>query len=232
MKIDFGPNDYIEMIGSGENGELTKQELDIFKFTLERRIELEETKLETPDAGDTEPTDKTSTDLVPPQEPVTESITEDITDDSLRDIDRCICDIDNDTEENSSNFDKGTLMKDFYESPFYGILKEVMKSNKMDKVKCKVSIKESCAYFPIFDFSTGVRVICIDTEILNQFKIHPLLLDRKVIFPFRIPKCGIKTRIIYSDICRECHMSTALALTKLIVEETKPFAKTPKSSNV
>ena len=47
MKIIFGPDDYIEMIGSGENGELTKQELDIFKFALERRIELEETKPQT-----------------------------------------------------------------------------------------------------------------------------------------------------------------------------------------
>lgn len=44
MKITFGPNDYIEMVGSGENGELTKQELDVFKFALERRIELEGTK--------------------------------------------------------------------------------------------------------------------------------------------------------------------------------------------
>lgn len=45
MKITFGPDDYIEILGSTENGELTKQELDIFKFTLERRIELEEAKL-------------------------------------------------------------------------------------------------------------------------------------------------------------------------------------------
>ena len=45
MKIAFGPNDYVEMCGSGENGSLTEQELDIFKFALERRIELEEAKL-------------------------------------------------------------------------------------------------------------------------------------------------------------------------------------------
>lgn len=45
MKITFGPDDYIEILGSAENGELTKQELDIFKFALERRIELEEVKL-------------------------------------------------------------------------------------------------------------------------------------------------------------------------------------------
>ena len=45
MKIAFGPNDYVEMCGSGENGSLTEQELDIFKFAIERRIELEEVKL-------------------------------------------------------------------------------------------------------------------------------------------------------------------------------------------
>ena len=46
MKISFRPNDYIEMVGSGnKNGSLTEQELDIFKFALERRIELEEAKL-------------------------------------------------------------------------------------------------------------------------------------------------------------------------------------------
>ena len=45
MKIAFGPNDYIEMVGSDKNGSLTEQELDIFKFALERRIEFEEAKL-------------------------------------------------------------------------------------------------------------------------------------------------------------------------------------------
>ena len=52
MIIVFGPNDYIEVIGSGENGELTKQELDVFKFALERRLELEETKLKSKTPAD------------------------------------------------------------------------------------------------------------------------------------------------------------------------------------
>ena len=199
MKITFGPNDYIEIVGSGENCELTKWGLDVCKFALERRIELEKAKPETPDTG------KTQTDPVSPQEPVTESITEDITDDSCE-IDRCICDTD----------DKRTLMKDFYESPFYEILKEIMRSD-MDKVKCKVSIKDSCTYFPVIDFNTGVRVICIDSEILDRFKIYPVLIDRKIPFSFRIPKSGVKTRIIYSDICRESPMVIALSLKKLII---------------
>ena len=46
MKISFGPNDYVEMIGSNENGELTKQEFDMFKYTLKCRSE-EETKTPT-----------------------------------------------------------------------------------------------------------------------------------------------------------------------------------------
>ena len=224
MKITFGPNDYIEIVGSGENPELTKWGLDVCKFALERRIELEKAKPETPVTEDEADGDierpeiwqcyfqknkkgvkKTKKNQKTPTDPVTESITEDITDDSCE-IDRCICDTD----------DKRTLMKDFYESPFYEILKEIMRSD-MDKVKCKVSIKESCTYFPVIDFNTGVRVICIDSEILDRFKIYPVLIDRKIPFSFRIPKSGVKTRIIYSDICRESPMVIALSLKKLII---------------
>jgi len=195
MKITFGPNDYIEIVGSGENCELTKWGLDVCKFALERRIELEKAKPETPDTG------KTQTDPVSPQEPVTESITEDITDDSYEIDPRC----------------KDELMEVFYESPFYGILKEIMRSDKMDKVKCKVTINEQTAYIPVIDFNTGIRVICIDSEIIDKFKIPLVLIDRKIPFPFRIPKSGVKTRIIYSDICHESPMVTALSLKKLII---------------
>ena len=32
MRINFGPNDYVEMSGSGENGSLTEQEFELFKY--------------------------------------------------------------------------------------------------------------------------------------------------------------------------------------------------------
>ena len=49
MKISFGPNDYVEMIGSGENGTLTEQEFELFKSSVnkffdERREKLEQEK--------------------------------------------------------------------------------------------------------------------------------------------------------------------------------------------
>lgn len=50
MKIAFGPNDYVEMIGSGENGELTEKEFELFnssvnKFFDERKEKLEQDRL-------------------------------------------------------------------------------------------------------------------------------------------------------------------------------------------
>ena len=50
MKIAFGPNDYIEMCGSGENGSLTEQEFELFKSSVnkffdERREKLEQDRL-------------------------------------------------------------------------------------------------------------------------------------------------------------------------------------------
>ena len=136
-------------------------------------------------------------------------------------IDRCVWDIDdNIAEENTSIFDEQKdLFSEFKKTEFYGILTQVMESTRiadMSQIRCKVSIKESCGYYPIIDFSTGVRVICIDTEDSSQYNNHPLLFNRKLPFQFRVPKYGIKTRIIYSDICRECAVATVFALKKLI----------------
>lgn len=136
-------------------------------------------------------------------------------------IDRTVWEIDDEiAEENTSIFDENKdLFSEFKKSEFYGILSQVMESNRivdMSKVQSKVIIKESCGYYPIIDFNTGIRVICIDTEDSSQYNSHPLLFNRKVPFSFKVPKSGIKTRIIYSDICRECPIATVFALKKLI----------------
>ena len=136
-------------------------------------------------------------------------------------IDRCVWDIDdNIAEENTSIFDEQKdLFSEFKKTEFYGILTQVMESTRiadMSQIRCQVSIKESCGYYPIIDFSTGVRVICIDTEDSSQYNNHPLLFNRKLPFQFKVPKHGIKTRIIYSDICRECAIAVVFALKKLI----------------
>lgn len=152
-------------------------------------------------------------------------------------IDRCVWDIDdNIAEENTSIFDEQKdLFSEFKKTEFYGILTQVMESTRiadMSQVRCQVSIKESCGYYPIIDFSTGVRVICIDTEDSSQYNNHPLLFNRKLPFQFKVPKHGIKTRIIYSDICRECAIATVFALKKLIAfDYIKPRYKINIANN-
>ena len=152
-------------------------------------------------------------------------------------IDRCVWDIDdNIAEENTSIFDEQKdLFSEFKKTEFYGILTQVMESTRiadMSQIRCKVSIKESCGYYPIIDFSTGVRVICIDTEDSSQYNNHPLLFNRKLPFQFKVPKHGIKTRIIYSDICRECAIATVFALKKLIAfDYIKPRYKINIANN-
>lgn len=136
-------------------------------------------------------------------------------------IDRTVWDIDEDiAEENTSVFDEQKdLFSEFKKSEFYGILSQVMESTRiadMSKVQCKVIIKETCGYYPIIDFNTGVRVICIDTDDTSQYNNHPLLFNRKLPFSFKVPKTGIKTRIIYSDVCKECTIATVFALKKLV----------------
>ena len=152
-------------------------------------------------------------------------------------IDRCVWDIDdNIAEENTSIFDEQKdLFSEFKKTEFYGILTQVMESTRiadMSQIRCQVSIKESCGYYPIIDFSTGVRVICIDTEDSSQYNNHPLLFNRKLPFQFKVPKHGIKTRIIYSDICRECAIATVFALKKLIAfDYIKPRYKINIANN-
>ena len=152
-------------------------------------------------------------------------------------IDRCVWDIDdNIAEENTSIFDEQKdLFSEFKKTEFYGILTQVMESTRiadMSQIRCQLSIKESCGYYPIIDFSTGVRVICIDTEDSSQYNNHPLLFNRKLPFQFKVPKHGIKTRIIYSDICRECAIAVVFALKKLIAfDYIKPRYKINIANN-
>ena len=152
-------------------------------------------------------------------------------------IDRCVWDIDdNIAEENTSIFDEQKdLFSEFKKTEFYGILTQVMESTRiadMSQIRCQVSIKESCGYYPIIDFSTGVRIICIDTEDSSQYNNHPLLFNRKLPFQFKVPKHGIKTRIIYSDICRECAIAVVFALKKLIAfDYIKPRYKINIANN-
>lgn len=136
-------------------------------------------------------------------------------------IDRTIFDIrDEEDAEKSSIFDdKRTLDRDFYESEFYKIHKEVMTSDRyadMSKVASKVIISIDTSYIPVIDYSTGVRVVCIDTNDTDQYRLNPMLIHRKVPFSFRIPFRDVKLRVMYSDNAKHNPHATATALKKIV----------------
>lgn len=136
-------------------------------------------------------------------------------------IDRTIFDIRDDEDVvNSSIFDdKRTLDRDFYESEFYKIHKEVMTPDRycdMSNIHSTVRINIDTSYLPVIDYSTGVRVICIDTNDTDQYRINPLLIHRKIQFAYRIPFRDIKLRVLYSDNAKNNPHATIAALKKLV----------------
>lgn len=137
-------------------------------------------------------------------------------------LDRTVFNISDSTdEENCSIFDdKRTLDKDFYESEFYKIHKEILTSDRsadMSKVFSMVVIDERSSYVPIIDYSTGVRLICIDTNDTDQYRLNPLIISRKVPFSFKgFNNRTIKTRILYLDDCVSRPVAVISSLKKLI----------------
>lgn len=137
-------------------------------------------------------------------------------------LDRTVFDIcDSTDEENSSIFDdKRTFDRDFYESPFFSIHKEVLISDRsadMSKVYSKIIIREESSYIPVIDYSTGVRVICIDTDDTDQYRLNPLMISRKVPFSFNgFNNRTIKVRVLYLDDVKARPVSVIASLKKLI----------------
>lgn len=137
-------------------------------------------------------------------------------------IDRTVFAIADDaSEEDASIFeDKKAVDKEFYESPFYKILKEVMTSDRcadMSKVYMKVIINPDTSFIPIVDFSTGIRFVCIDSADVDQYRIHALALARSIPFSFSGKRrYEIRTRVLYSDMCLKRPVATIFAMKKLI----------------
>jgi hypothetical protein len=138
-------------------------------------------------------------------------------------IDRTVFNItDSEDEENCSIFaDKRTLMKDFYDSEFFNIHSEIMASDRfadMSKIESKIIINEETSYIPIIDYSTGIRVVCIDTNDTDQYRLNPMMISRNVPFSYKnaIYNIGLKVRILYSDDCKNRPMAVICALKKLI----------------
>ncbi len=135
-------------------------------------------------------------------------------------LDRTIFNISEDEDEaNCSIFDdKKTIHKDFYESEFYKIHKEVLESDRfadMSKVESTITIDERSSFIPVIDYSTGVRVICIDPTDTDQFHLNPILISRQVKFLYE-HRHGIKTRILYRDDCKNCPFAVISALKKIV----------------
>lgn len=123
-------------------------------------------------------------------------------------------------DENSSIFDdKRTLHRDFYESEFYSIHKEVMTTDKfadMSTIYSNVIINEATSYIPVIDYSTGIRVVCIDTSDTDQYRLNPLIISKKVPFSFQYNMRNVKVRVLYLDDAKYRPMAVICALKKLI----------------
>ena len=153
-------------------------------------------------------------------------------------LDRTVFNItDSEDEENCSIFaDKRTLDKDFYESEFYSIHNEVMASDRfadMSKITSKITINEETSYIPIIDYSSGIRVICIDTNDTDQYRLNPLFISRKVPFRFQTNRrTPVKVRVLYSDDCKNRPMAVICSLKKLVgYEYIKPRYKIKLNRN-
>lgn len=135
-------------------------------------------------------------------------------------IDRTIFNITNDEEESSIFDDKRVSDRDFFESAFYKIHKEVMVSDRyadMSKIFSYITINEESSYIPVIDYSTGIRVICIDTDDTDQYRLNPMLISRKVQFQFKgFNNRNIKLRVLYLDDAKARPTSVISSLKKLI----------------
>ena len=82
--------------------------------------------------------------------------------------------------------DTRELYREYTEGPFSKIINRVMSPDKTatedwGKLQCKVIINAQTAFLPVIDFNTGVRLICIDTDDSDQFRINPYLLTQETL---------------------------------------------------
>lgn len=127
--------------------------------------------------------------------------------------------------ENDSVFDEQrALDMEFREGPFYSILKQVMSKERMVDVpntplRMSVTINQLTKYFAIADFNTGYRVICIDTDEIEQLNCNPFVLNKG--FPFTYARevggpNNYRVRYIYRDSCEEKSVAVVRRLQKIV----------------
>lgn len=117
--------------------------------------------------------------------------------------------------------DTRELYREYTEGPFSKIINRVMSPDKTatedwGKLQCKVIINAQTAFLPVIDFNTGVRLICIDTDDSDQFRINPYLLHRNVKFSYPNQNMRIRVRPLYLDNCRNKPNATIASLKKLV----------------
>jgi hypothetical protein len=96
----------------------------------------------------------------------------------------------------------------------------------MSTIYSNVIINEATSYIPVIDYSTGIRVVCIDTSDTDQYRLNPLIISKKVPFSFQFNMRNVKVRVLYLDDAKYRPMAVICALKKLIAfKQIKPRYK-------
>lgn len=132
-------------------------------------------------------------------------------------------------DTSSTVFDEPRAFEEeFKESPFYYVLKRVMLRERLvdvprTPIRMSIRIDQITNFFTVVDFSTGVRVICIDTDDPDQIGCNPFVINKNV--PFSYPKEimgrieNVKLRMLYKDTCEERPVSIIRRLQKLVAHD-------------
>ena len=142
-------------------------------------------------------------------------------------LERTIFEIADDNDDDTvSIFDERvSAQKEFYEGPFYPILKQVIENDdrgfcNMSNVKMHVTIGPQSSWIPVVDFSTGYRIVCINTDDVNQYRMNPGMIARSVKWNYgRHPFGEYRIRVLYSDNCKAQPAATIIALKKIVAFE-------------
>lgn len=130
--------------------------------------------------------------------------------------------------ENDSVFDEQKALDiEFREGPFYAILKQVMSKERLvdvpnTPIKMSVTINQLTKFFTVVDFNTGFRVICIDTDQIEQLYCNPFIVSNQFPFSYQREVGGpnnFKLRFLYKDSCEEKPVAVVRRLQKLIAQD-------------
>ena len=110
-----------------------------------------------------------------------------------------------------------TLEETFINSPFYKVV-EYVRMNKANSAKLKVQLGSKTSYIPVIDFSTGVRIICIDTDDyeIPLYKLNPIDISNEIPFYYREHLNDYNTYTLYKCDAKYKALQIAMAIVKLV----------------